>query len=226
MERRTSKKGINLIKSFEGCRLKAYRCPAGVLTVGYGHTGIDVKANTVLTQEQADSLLLEDLIKYEKCVNELENDFDYDFTQNEFDALVSFTYNCGRGNLYKLTQNGTRTKTEIANAFQLYNKANGIVLQGLVNRRKAEKDLFIKGIETTGSDVNIDTTCNTISLDNVLFRFSRNYNIREIPSINGKVIGSTTSKEYYKIKGISTDRQWALTDCGWINMQGLLDKIV
>lgn len=226
MGKRTSKKGINLIKSFEGCRLKAYRCPAGVLTVGYGHTGIDVKVNTVLTQAQADSLLYDDLIRYEKYVNELENDFDYNFTQNEFDALVSFAYNCGRGNLYKLTQNGTRTRQEIANAFQLYNKANGKVLQGLVNRRKAEKELFIKGIETTGSDVNIDMTCNPISLDNVLFRFSRNYNIREIPSINGKVVGSTTTKECYKIKGISNDRQWVLTDCGWVNVLGLCDKIV
>lgn len=225
MERKTSENGIALIKSFEGCRLKSYRCPAGVLTVGYGHTGEDVKENTILTQIQAENILKNDLIKYEKYVNELDYYFGYNFNQNEFDALVSFTYNCGKGNLYKLTQNGTRTKYEISESFKLYNKANGKVLQGLVNRRQAEKSLFTSGTTIKGNDVNIVTDCKKISLDRVLFKFNRNYNIREIPDVNGKIIGSTMKKEYYKIKGVSNDEQWVLTDSGWINIQGLCDKL-
>ena len=225
MERKTSENGIALIKSFEGCRLKAYRCPAGVLTVGYGHTGEDVKENTILTQIQAENILKNDLIKYEKYVNELDYYFGYNFSQNEFDALVSFTYNCGKGNLYKLTQNGTRTKYDISESFKLYNKANGKVLQGLVNRRKAEKNLFITGTTIKGNDINISTDCKKISFDRVLFKFNRNYNIREIPDVNGKIIGSTIKKEYYKIKGVSNDEQWILTDCGWVNIQGLCDKL-
>ena len=225
MGRKISENGIALIKSFEGCRLKAYRCPAGVLTVGYGHTGEDVKENTIWTQSQAEEALKADLTKYEKYVNELDYYFVYDFNQNEFDSLVSFTYNCGKGNLYKLTQNGTRTKYEISESFKLYNKANGKVLQGLVNRRKAEKNLFVTGTIKKGNDINIVTDCKKISLDRVLFKFNRNYNIREIPDVNGKIIGSTMKKEYYKIKGVSNDEQWILTDCGWINIQGLCDKL-
>lgn len=225
MERKISENGIALIKSFEGCRLKAYRCPVGVLTVGYGHTGKDVKENTIWTQSQAEEALKTDLTKYEKYVNELDYYFGYNFTQNEFDALVSFTYNCGKGNLYKLTQNGTRTKYEISESFKLYNKANGKVLQGLVKRRQAEKSLFVTGTTIKGNDINIVTDCKKISLDRVLFKFNRNYNIREIPDVNGKIIGSTMKKEYYKIKGVSYDEQWILTDCGWVNIQGLFDKL-
>ena len=225
MEKKTSKKGLSLIKSFEGCRLKAYLCPAGVLTIGYGHTGKDVNVNTIWTQEQAENALLLDLTKCEKYVNDLSIEFDYEFNQNEFDALVSFTYNCGKGNLYKLTNNGTRTKEQIAKAMLLYNKANGAVLQGLVNRRKAEAELFTSGIVTTGNGFCIDRTSTEIKLDNILFRFRQNYNIREIPSSNGKVIDTTSKHDLMTIKGISKDREWLLTVYGWVNIQGLYDKI-
>ena len=225
MEKKTTKNGLTLIKSFEGCRLKAYRCPAGVLTIGYGHTGNDVKENTIWTQTQAEEALLTDLTKYEKYVNDMETEFDYCFNQNEFDALVSFTYNCGKGNLYKLTQNGTRNVEQIAKAMPLYNKANGNVLQGLVNRRKAEVELFTNGTAQAGNDVCIDTTANVLKIDNILFRFKQNYNIREIPSTSGKVVNSTTKHDLMIIKGISANKQWLLTEYGWINTQGLYDTI-
>lgn len=135
-----SRNGLNLIKNFEGLRLKAYKCPAGVLTIGYGHTK-NVNINDVITLEQANLYLLQDLKGTIFCVNEY--DKIYNFTQNEFDALCSFTFNCGKGNLNKLTNKGERTKQEISEKILLYNKAKGKTLNGLVKRRKAEHDLFI-----------------------------------------------------------------------------------
>lgn len=139
---KTSENGIDLIKKFEGCKLTAYRDPVGVLTIGYGHTGADVKEGQKITQKKADALLKEDLEKFETGVNLLIL-AKYRFTQNEFDALVSFAYNLGLGNLKKLTGNGKRNKGQIADAIPLYNKAGGKVLSGLVKRRKAEQELFL-----------------------------------------------------------------------------------
>ena len=135
-----SRNGLNLIKNFEGLHLKAYKCPAGVLTIGYGHTK-NVNVNDVITLEQANLYLLQDLKGTIFSVNEY--DKIYNFTQNQFDALCSFTFNCGKGNLNKLTNKGKRTKHEISEKILLYNNANGKTLNGLVKRRQAEHDLFI-----------------------------------------------------------------------------------
>ena len=150
MAMRTSSKGVSLIKSFEGCRLKAYKCPAGVWTIGYGHTA-GVKEGDTITQEQADEYLRNDLAKYEKAV--MYYDGIYHFNQNQFDALVSFTYNCGVGNLKNLTQSGKRTLAQISVKLLLYNKAGGVVLRGLQRRRMAEKELFDTPIEHDKSDL-------------------------------------------------------------------------
>lgn len=144
-----SSKGVSLIKSFEGCRLKAYKCPAGVWTIGYGHTA-GVKEGDTITQETADEYLRNDLAKYEKAVDNYNGI--YHFNQNQFDALVSFTYNCGVGNLKNLTQSGKRTLTQISAKLPLYNKAGGVVLRGLQRRRAAEKDLFDTPIKTDKTD--------------------------------------------------------------------------
>ena len=149
MSMKISSKGVSLIKSFEGCRLKAYKCPAGVWTIGYGHTA-GVKEGDTITQEQADEYLRNDLAKYEKAV--LNYDSIYNFNQNQFDALVSFTYNCGVGNLKNLTQSGKRTLAQISVKLLLYNKAGGVVLRGLQRRRAAEKELFDTIIESDKTD--------------------------------------------------------------------------
>lgn len=133
-----SDKGLDLIKSFEGCHLTAYICPAGKLTIGYGHTK-DVRKGMAITQAQADSFLREDCSKAENNVNGFNSK--YSWTQNEFDALVSFAYNIGSIN--QLTANGTRTKEVIAKKILEYNKSKGKVLPGLVRRRQAEHDLFV-----------------------------------------------------------------------------------
>ena len=145
----TSSKGVSLIKQFEGCRLKAYKCPAGVWTIGYGHTA-GVKEGDTITQETADDYLRNDLAKYEKAV--MNYDSIYHFNQNQFDALASFTYNCGIGNLKNLTQSGKRTIAQISTKLPLYNKAGGVVLRGLQRRRAAEKELFDSHIKSDKTD--------------------------------------------------------------------------
>lgn len=135
---KTSQTGINLIKEFEGCVLKAYRDPIGVWTIGYGHT-VGVKEGQKLTQAQAEEFLKSDLKIYENGVIST----GLKLNQNQFDALVSFAYNCGVGSLKTLVKD--RSLTQIAEAILLYNKAGGNVLAGLVRRRNAEKALFLKG---------------------------------------------------------------------------------
>lgn len=136
-----NKKGIELIKQCEGCRLTAYKCPAGVLTIGYGHTK-GVKIGDKITQDQADKYLLEDIKEHENNVNNINRTYKYKFNKNQFAALVSFSFNCGNGNLLQLCQHGLRTKEEIGNCIKLYNKANGKTLDGLVVRRSLETKLY------------------------------------------------------------------------------------
>ena len=134
-------KGLNLIKKFEGCRLKAYRCPAGVLTIGYGHTK-GVKAGQVITQAQAEELLRKDIVNFCKKVDKY--DKIYHFNENEYNALLSFVFNIG--NLNQLTANGTRSKKVIGEKMKLYTKAGGKTLNGLVRRRNEEYALYTKGV--------------------------------------------------------------------------------
>lgn len=138
---KTSKNGIELIKKFEGCRLTAYKpvITETYWTIGYGHYGADVKQGMKITHAQAEAYLIADLVKFEKSVNALS----LTLTQNQFDALVSFTYNCGSFNLKKLVAG--RNLREIADALLLYNKAGGKELKGLTKRRKEERTLFLKG---------------------------------------------------------------------------------
>lgn len=136
---KTSGNGINLIKQYEGCRLTAYKCPAGVPTIGYGHTA-GVKMGQKITQAQAEEYLRQDLARYEKNVEKYNSR--YQWNQNEFDAMVSFAYNLG--SIDKLTASGTRSKAVIAEKILLYNKAGGKALAGLTRRRKAERALFLK----------------------------------------------------------------------------------
>lgn len=135
---KTSDKGIELIKQFEGCRLVVYLDPVGIPTVGVGHTKGLTKTmvGKRITQAEADNYLRMDLSDSEKAVNAL----GLDFNQNQFDALVSFTFNCGAGNLKKLCTG--RNKVGIGNALTLYVKAGGKTLSGLVRRRNAEKQLY------------------------------------------------------------------------------------
>lgn len=137
---KTSEKGFEIIKKYEGLRLEAYRDPIGIPTIGYGHTA-GVKMGQTITQAQADTYLVQDVSTAERAVSKY--DGAYHWNQNQFDALVSFTYNCGSGNLDKLTSKGTRTIATISEKMLSYVKAGaGTVLPGLLRRRTEEKALF------------------------------------------------------------------------------------
>ncbi len=138
--------GLNLIKQFEGCHLTAYKDPVGIPTIGYGHTK-GVKLGQKITQAQADEYLKQDVANAEKAVSK----YKYNYNQNQFDALVSFTYNCGSGNLKQITNNGNRTLAQISARLPNYNKASGKVLAGLTRRRAAEKKLFDTPVKTSSS---------------------------------------------------------------------------
>ena len=138
-----SQKGIELIKDFEGCYTTAYWDKYGkVYTIGYGHTGNDVHKKKTITKKEAEDLLRRDLERFEKFVNN-PSYVPHKLNQNQFDALVSFSFNCGQGNLKKLVKN--RNLSEIANELTEYNKSGGKVLNGLIRRREAEKKLFLTG---------------------------------------------------------------------------------
>ena len=136
-----SKAGLDLIKQFEGLYLKAYRCPAGVPTIGYGHTA-GVAMGQTITQQQADDYLRRDVRQFERAVARLVS---VPLTQGQFDALVSFAFNLGEGALAQSTLLRLLNAGDYAGAaaqFDRWNKADGRVLPGLVRRRAAERALF------------------------------------------------------------------------------------
>ena len=141
-DKNISSNGVVLIKSFEGfSRVACKALPSEkYLTIGYGHYGKDVKPNQTITEAEAVKLLVKDLSSFVKKVNKYNRK--YGFTQNEFDALVSFCYNVG--NIDGLTKNGTRTKAQIADKFLAYSYSGGKFIKGLYNRRVKERNLFNK----------------------------------------------------------------------------------
>jgi len=138
----TSDKGIALIQDSEGLRLKAYKDSVGVPTIGWGHTG-DVQMGTTITRAQAETLLREDLHDFERAVTRVVR---VPINQNQFDALVCFSFNVGakaleNSTLLRLLNAGSFAGA--ASQFPNWNKAGGQVLKGLVTRRAAEQKLFL-----------------------------------------------------------------------------------
>ena len=135
--------GIDLIKEFEGCKLEAYKDAVGVLTVGYGHTGSDVKPGMIINQAMAQQLLVKDLEKFETGVEDLVR---VGLADNEFSALVCFAYNVGLHNLehsHLLLKVNLGDMNGAADEFLKWSKAGGEILPGLLRRRQAERALFL-----------------------------------------------------------------------------------
>lgn len=212
---KTSQTGINLIKEFEGCVLQAYDDSTGVWTIGYGHT-VGVKRGQKITQNQAESFLKNDLVIYENGVKGTK----INLNQNQFDALVSFAYNCGVGSLKTLVAN--RNLKQISEALLLYNKAGGKVLAGLVRRRKAEKALFEKTVPVTqNSSQKTYTVKSGDTLSGIGSRF--NVAVEKLVSLNNiknknvisvgqvlKLTGTVVSDKIYKVKEGDTLSQIAV----------------
>jgi len=137
--------GLEIIKSCEGCKLTAYPDPgtgADPWTIGFGHTGPDVKEGQTITQEQADDFLRQDLSETEKYVN---NAIKVPLNENEFSALVSLVYNIGIGNFEKsllLRCINTHHRDDAAKQFLVWSKSKGTVVPGLLSRREKEQSLF------------------------------------------------------------------------------------
>ena len=138
---KTSNKGIELIKKHEGFRAKAYKCPADKWTIGYGHT-LNVKSTDVITKEQGEYFLRQDVEHAEKEVNK----HNLNINQNQFDALVSFVFNLGVGNFSRSTLlrriKAYPNDITIRREFARWVYAGGKILPGLVTRRKEEADLY------------------------------------------------------------------------------------
>jgi lysozyme len=153
----TSQKGLRLIQKHEGLRLKAYRCPAGVWTIGWGHTGKDVRPGKVITKDEAEALLRRDLDRFERAVDRAVK---VEMTQPQFDALVSFAYNVGETGMAKSTvvrRLNAGNERGAADAFLMWNKAKGKVLPGLTRRRKEERKLFLEAdVDVTDEDIERD----------------------------------------------------------------------
>jgi len=143
---KTSEAGLRLIKEFEGFRSKAYVCPAGVLTIGYGHTSAAGEPSVVrgmeITNGVAHEILRSDLDRFERGVASLVK---VDLDQNQFDVLVSFAFNCGLGNLKKSTllkRVNAKRFEDVPAELMKWTKGGGKVLPGLVRRRRAEAEMW------------------------------------------------------------------------------------
>lgn len=139
-----SENGKNLIKNFEGLKLNSYKCSSGVLTIGYGHTGSDVKENMIISKEEAEKLFDSDIVIHSNNVSKLVR---VKLTQNQFDALVSFEYNIGYGNFSKSTllkKLNLQDYKGASNEFDKWIYSKKKKLNGLVKRRNKEKELFLR----------------------------------------------------------------------------------
>ena len=211
-------RGIQLIKKYEGCRLEAYKCPAGVWTIGWGHTA-GVYEGQKITQAEADRMFLEDVKIYSNAVDKYNSKFN--FTQNQFDALTSFCYNCGPGALANV-MSVCNTKKEIAEECKLYNKGGGVVLPGLVRRREEEYNLFMSDykeeIKVNASNSNTTSTY-TVKAGDTLSAIALKYNttVEKLCSLNNisnanliyvgqvlKVNGALDNSVYYTVKSGDT----------------------
>ncbi|MDJ0658194.1 MAG: D-Ala-D-Ala carboxypeptidase family metallohydrolase [Crocosphaera sp.] len=140
-----SQQGINLIKEFEGCRLTTYADTGGVATIGYGHTGSDVRSGQCISETEAENLLRKDVERFEKAVS---SEVKVSLSQNQFDALVSFAFNVGQGNLHTSTLLKKLNQSDYQGAAQEFPRwckdNRGHELLGLKRRREAEKKLFLQ----------------------------------------------------------------------------------
>ena len=198
-----SETGIQLIKKFEGCALKAYKCPAGIWTIGYGHT-YGVKEGQTITKKEAEAFLRQDLLTFETFVSNLVT---VAINQNQFDALVSFCYNLGPGNLRSSTLLKRINAGDFNGAAEQFDRwvyANGKKLSGLVKRRAAEKALFLQPFNTTRYKV----------IATVL-------NVRKNPGTKYKILGVLHKNDIIEIS--ETHGIWGklTNNTGWISLKYL-----
>lgn len=181
-----SARGIDLIKQFEGFKAEAYKCPAGVWTIGYGFTS-DVKQGDTIARSDADKRLISELGYYERVI---EKHVKKPLTQSQFDALASFVFNIGEGAFVKSTMLKLLNKGDMVGAsaqFSRWDKAKGMVLQGLVRRRRAEADLFDSQISESAMVQSVDAPDKPLSKSRTIAGSS----IAATATIAGEVVNET-----------------------------------
>ena len=192
--------GVKLIKSFESCKLKAYKADPSekYYTIGWGHYGADVSKDEKWTQKQADEQFEKDIVKYENYVKKYVK---INLNENQFSALVSFCYNCGAGNLKNLVEG--RTAEQIAEIMPKYNKCGGKVLTGLTRRRKAEVKLFNTRVV---KKYKYKVTASVLKI-----RKGAGTKYDEIGQVykNGAVV---------EVIKFNSSKTWGLTNKGWVSM--------
>lgn len=198
---KTSSNGLNLIKEFEGLRLVAYK-PVSTekyWTIGYGHCGPEIKKDMKITQAQADNYLKQDLAKFEKAVND---SVKVALTQNQFDSLVSFTYNCGVNALKSSTLLKKLNRGDYlgcADEFLRWNKSGNTVIAGLTKRRNKERALFL-----SGDSYEAYTTASAL-------------NVRAGIGTNYKIV--KTLPKNSRITILETNLGWGKIKDGWVSLQ-------
>lgn len=199
---RASENAYKLIKKYEGLHLTAYKCPANVWTIGYGHTS-GVAPHSTIDRETAESLLKEDVKKCEKIVSLADDVYGLKLNQNEYDSLISFVFNCGALNLDNLVAN--RTKEVISAKILLYVNAGNVKLNGLVKRREEEKLLF----DTPVTEDNTASEYYYIS-----FPKWNHCRLFAADSLDSDVIGWADETDFIGV--FADDGDWLSTDQGWI----------
>lgn len=196
-----SEKGINLIHEFEGLRLQAYKVLSSekYYTIGWGHYGSDVYPGMIITRDYADKLFLQDIKRYEDSVNNCKLGFKPN--QNQYDALVSFCYNLGVNIMNDFI--GMSAK-EVASEMLLYVNSGGQRLQGLVNRRKKEVELFNTLMVTQQSNSYPEVGVATVLVNNL--------RVRNSPSLKGEIIDN-----YYVGELINYDSVYKSEGYYWIS---------
>ena len=210
-----SKNGLDLIKKYEGFYSKAYICPGGALTIGYGTTNSDssilkytIKKDSVITKTKAEEFLKKSIEKkYEPLVNKYMST--YKFNQNQFDALCSFCYNIG--SIDQLVGRGSKSITKIANDMLLYNHAGGKELKGLTRRRKEEQQLFNTPVYENNKNINKNTVKYYVNVDYL--------NVRSGASTKFKVIRCL--KKNQKVDIVDYVNGWGkiANTNNWVNLK-------
>lgn len=221
-DRDVSPEGLELIKYFEGFRADAYRCPAGVWTIGYGHTK-GVKPTDKIDKKTAVALLAEDIVPIENALNDWCEDKHIYLEQCEFDALVSFGYNCGTNAMIKVL-NGCLTEyldnhinygymehvidDIVIGILSKYVNAGGVKLNGLIRRRTAECTVFKHGWGNEGTEFCVSFPCKIDLSRVVLSPTMVNITFDISKSLNDIYIYGT----YY----MYMDCSWMPIDCGGV----------
>ena len=214
-----SKNGLDIIKKYEGFYSKAYYCPGGVLTIGYGTTNADSKVlgytintNSTITKEKALEFLKKSIAnKYEPNVNKYM--FKYSFNQNQYDALVSFCYNIG--SIDQLVSGGKKSIKNIGEDMLLYDHANGKKLKGLTKRRQEESKLFCTPVASSC----INSTNNTGKSTTKYSVTSDGLNVRSGPSTEYKVINQLTKGKTVNIAECKGSWGRLANTNNWINLK-------